>query len=131
MCLIPALPYVGEALVIGATWWASQNAIHADGDYSPWSPNPAVNEEYIRDRDALKDAGYTKTPYQDPNDPKCDELQKRIDDINKELGGRDSFNNKWFSGIFNKGHADRVKNLTAERDRYQRRLNRGDCKKCP
>jgi hypothetical protein len=24
MCLIPALPYVGEALVIGATWWASQ-----------------------------------------------------------------------------------------------------------
>ena len=129
---VPALVWCAtNALCVGGVVIIVASVINADGDHSPWSPNPDVNTEYIRDRDALKDSGYTKIPYQDPNDPKCEEIQKRIDDINRELNGRQSFTNKWFGGLFNGGHAKRVKILTDERDKYQRRLDRGDCRKCP
>jgi RHS repeat-associated protein len=118
----------------GALWWANNNrpkASATSGDHSPWSPDSAVNADFVKDRDALKAFNYRKEPYQDPNDPKCDELRKRINDIDKELGGRSLFNQKWFGGVFNAGHAQRVEILTKERQKYQNRLNRGDCRECP
>lgn len=106
-------------------------ALIANLFHSPWSPDPAVNNDFIRDRDALKDANYVKVPYNDPNKPECNELQKRIDDINKELQMRENFTKKWYEGFFNDGHATRVERLTSERDKLVARKNRGDCKPCP
>lgn len=100
-------------------------------DHSPWSPDPAVNNDFIGHRDAPKDANNLKVPYNDPNKPICKELQKRIDDINKELRMRENFNKKWYAGLFNGGHATRVERLTSERDKLVARKNRGDCKPWP
>jgi RHS repeat-associated protein len=45
MCLIPGLPFVGEAAVVAATWWASQNTFQTKtpvrGDPGEWHTNPA------------------------------------------------------------------------------------------
>ena len=48
MCLIPALPYIGEALVIGATWWvAQQSKTPNDGPPGSWHTNPGSGQERL------------------------------------------------------------------------------------
>jgi hypothetical protein len=44
-CIIPALPYIGEAIVAGATWWAAQQISNQvktpnTGDPDSWHTNP-------------------------------------------------------------------------------------------
>jgi hypothetical protein len=51
MCLIPALPYVGELAAVGAAWWASQNTYQAKtpstGDPGEWHANPGNGQERL------------------------------------------------------------------------------------
>ncbi|RZL67574.1 MAG: hypothetical protein EOP77_04330, partial [Variovorax sp.] len=51
MCLIPALPYVGEAAVVAAAWWASQNTLQEKtpnrGNPWDWHTNPGSGQERL------------------------------------------------------------------------------------
>jgi RHS repeat-associated protein len=51
MCLIPALPYVGEAAVVAAAWWASQNTFQDKtpnrGNPGDWHTNPGSGQERL------------------------------------------------------------------------------------
>lgn len=51
MCLIPALPYVGEAAVVAAAWWASQNTFQDEtpnrGKPWDWHTNPGSGQERL------------------------------------------------------------------------------------
>ncbi|WP_194714287.1 RHS repeat-associated core domain-containing protein [Noviherbaspirillum soli] len=50
MCIVPALPYIPEAIVVGATWWASQQVINQNktpnaGEPGSWHTNPGSGQE--------------------------------------------------------------------------------------
>ncbi|WP_431100491.1 RHS repeat-associated core domain-containing protein [Roseateles noduli] len=48
MCLIPALPYVGEVLVLGAAWWISQQSkTPNEGTPGSWHTNPGSGQERL------------------------------------------------------------------------------------
>ena len=48
MCLIPALPYVAEIAIIGATWWASQQVKTPNqGPPGGWITNPGNGQERL------------------------------------------------------------------------------------
>ena len=100
------------------------------GDYSPWSADPLVNERFINDRDAVKEFDVAPPPYQDPNKPDCDELRSRIKHYDRAIKAREVLTQRWYDGILNPGHAKRIEILKRDRDRIQRRLDRGDCKPC-
>ncbi len=103
---------------------------YGEGDHSPWSPDPSVNEEFLRDYDRLKDDYDIKPPpYQDPKKPRCNELQNRIDHLQRAIDERENFTDKWYDGVCNPGHAGRIKTLKKDRDKVQRRLDKGNCKK--
>jgi RHS repeat-associated protein len=135
--------FIGTALIVGGTYTAVmaladltiavalsytiQQSMSSANDHSPWSPNPAVNEEFVRDRDKVKEYDTKPPPYQNPKKPKCDEIRERIKHIERAMMQRENFTNKWYDGQCNPGHAGRIKTLEKERDRLQRRLDRGDC----
>lgn len=130
--MIPALPYIPEALLLLGAWIGAQQqpSINSDGDYSPWSPDSAVNDRFIRDRDGVKNLDTKPASYENPNDPKCDEIRSRIKHYDDAINARESFTSNWYEGLMNPGHAFRVQILKRERDKLQKRLDRGDCK-CP
>jgi RHS repeat-associated protein len=96
-----------------------------DGDYSPWSPDPEVNRQFVRDRDSVNDV--KPSPYSNPNKPTCDEIRARIKFLEEIIARRVAFTNKWYAGDFNPGHAGRVATLQKEIEKLRARLNRGDC----
>jgi RHS repeat-associated protein len=100
------------------------------GDYSPWSPNPAVNDDYVRDRDQVKNLDTPLAPYKNPQKPECDEIRARIKKLDDAIAAREHLTNKWYGGVWNAGHAKRQSILQEQRDRLQRRLDRGECT-CP
>jgi hypothetical protein len=124
---------LADLAVMGSAVWATQNAAHipkAEGDYSPWSPDPEVNKQYVRYKARVDETKGKLPPYNNPKKPKCEEIDERIKLIQEQIDARLHLNNTWFGGVFNKGHADIVSNLKKDRDRLKRRLDRGDCE-CP
>jgi RHS repeat-associated protein len=130
---IPIVYWIGGAALtgIGAYWAITHSGHPGDGDFSPWSPNPGVNEQFVRDRDRVKNSDVKPVPYGDPNKPDCDELRDRVKHYDDAMGARDNFTNRWFGGHWNAGHLMRQAILKKERDKLQKRLDRGDCKPCP
>jgi RHS repeat-associated protein len=102
--------------------------VASDGDYSPWSPNPDINREFVRERDAVNDV--KPAPYRNPNKPTCDEIRKRIRFLEDIIARRVAFTNKWYDGVFNQAHAGRIATIQREIDKLRARLNRGDCTPC-
>ena len=48
MCLIPALPYIPELVIVGATWWASQQVKTPNsGPPGGWITNPGNGQERL------------------------------------------------------------------------------------
>ena len=104
----------------------------ADGDYSPWSPDPERNREFVRDKDATKALEGAGGPprRKNPLKPTCDELRDEIKYYDMVIAGRTGFTNKWYGGQMNPGHKKYVDGLQKDRDRLQRRLDRQDCTPC-
>jgi RHS repeat-associated protein len=112
-------------------WMVSNSAGNPTvGDYSPWSPDPSINRDFIRDRDRVKDLDGPPPPYKNPKKPTCEELRDRIKHLEKAMGARENLTNRWYGEKWNAGHAFRQSRLKKQRDRIQRRLDRGDCV-CP
>lgn len=103
-------------------------AIGPSGDYSPWSPDKSVNDDFLKDRDRVKDLDTPPAPYQNPQDPECEEIRRRIKHYDDAIKARENFTSRWYGGLLNAGHAYRIGRLKSERDKLQRRLDRGDCK---
>ncbi|MFY8043772.1 MAG: hypothetical protein ACOVOD_12695, partial [Rhodoferax sp.] len=119
------------AVALGwGVWSTNHNTTAPSGDFSPWSSDPLENDRFVQDRDAVKEFDVPPVAYQDPNGPKCDEVQKRIDHYNRAIKARELLTQNWFGGLLNPGHAKRIEILKKERDKLQRRLDRGDCKPC-
>jgi RHS repeat-associated protein len=128
--VIPGVCAAGGCEAAGLALAAAAAAI-ADiipsGDYSPWSPDPSVNDEFLRDRDHSKDLDSPPQAYKDPNKPECEEIRRRIKHYEDAMKGREKFTSKWYGGLFNPGHAIRMSRLKSEKERLERRLDRGDC----
>uniref|UniRef100_UPI0037844005 RHS repeat domain-containing protein n=1 Tax=Caenimonas koreensis TaxID=367474 RepID=UPI0037844005 len=121
----PALAYGTAALATAA---AVAMTLAPPPDYSPWSPDPEKNKEFIRDRDGVNDV--KPVPYKDPSKPTCDEIRERIRFLEDIVARRVALTNKWYSGVFNPGHAGRVDTLRRDIDKLRARLARGDCAPC-
>ncbi|MNY07372.1 hypothetical protein D3C86_1401720 [compost metagenome] len=120
-CEAAGLALAAAAAAIGG------GGVEPSGDYSPWSPNPSVNDDFLRDRDRVKDLDTPPLPYRDPNKPECEEIRRRIKHYDDAIKAREQLTSKWYGGIFNPGHEFRLSRLKSDRDRLQRRLDRGDC----
>ena len=133
--VVPMGYWAGAAALTAITaYWVTHNRPKANsgsGDFSPWSPDAGVNEDFVRDRDNVKNTDFKPAPYNDPNKPDCDELRSRLRHYDDAINARDTITNSWYGGIWNLGHAMRRAILKKERDKIQSRLDRGDCKPCP
>lgn len=96
-------------------------------DFSPWSPDPEVNRQFVRDRDSVKDLDIRPSPYANPNKPTCDEIRARIKHYEAAIAARMHLTNRWYGGTLNPGHAMRVDILQKELEKLRKRLQRGDC----
>ncbi|KQW00928.1 hypothetical protein ASC98_06305 [Rhizobacter sp. Root1238] len=126
-------PYIAaglDALLLPDPMLNAVLPVAVDGDYSPWSVDPADNDAFVRDRDQVKVLDSPLPPYKDPKKPQCDELRSRIKALESAIAFRRLFTVKWYGSVLNPGHAKRIQILERERDKFKARLDRGDCT-CP
>jgi RHS repeat-associated protein len=121
----PYLAYGTATLATAAATYLTLSPPPAAPDYSPWSPNPEVNKEFVRDRDTVNDV--KPAPYRNPLKPTCDENRDRIMFLEDIVAQRRGFTNKWYGGALNSGHAGRIETLLKDIERLRARLARGDC----
>jgi len=124
----PYVAYGTAALATAAATYLTLSPPSEGGDYSPWSPDPEVNRQFVQERDAVNDV--KPTPYGNPNKPTCDEIRARIRFLEDIVARRIAFTNKWYGGAFNAGHAGRVKTLEEDIRKLRARIDREDCKPC-